>query len=114
MLSIMAPRCEAIISSYQGQLMLMGRKWGAILRATMWRCAFVVMFASVITAPILWVFIVPVALIANKSSESWIWNSIPKEGKKQLRKIWARQARERKMNRIINPKTKQNALNESE
>ena len=32
MLSIMAPRCEAIISSYQGQLMLMGRKWGAILR----------------------------------------------------------------------------------
>ena len=72
------------------------------------------MFASVITAPILWVFIVPVALIANKSSESWIWNSIPKEGKKQLRKIWARQARERKMNRIINPKTKQNTLNESE
>lgn len=114
MLSIMSPRCEAIISSYQGQLMLMGRKWGAILRATMWRCAFVVMFASVITAPILWVFIVPIALIANKSSETWIWNSIPKEGKKQLRKIWARRARERKMKPLVNTKSQQNYSNESE
>lgn len=35
LLSVLAPRCEAIISSYQGQMMLMGRKWGAILRATM-------------------------------------------------------------------------------
>ena len=97
LLSIMAPRCEAIISSYQGQLMLMGKKWGAILRATMWRCGYVVMFAYVLSAPIGWIFIIPVMLIANRASEDWIWNSIPKEGKKQLRKIWARQARERKL-----------------
>ena len=72
------------------------------------------MFASVITAPILWVFIIPIALIANKSSETWIWNSIPKEGKKQLRKIWARRARERKMKRLVNTKSQQNYSNESE
>ncbi len=100
LLSVLAPRCEAIISSYQGQLMLMGRKWGAILRATMWRCGYVVMFSYVLSAPLGWIFIIPVMLIANRASEDWIWNAIPKEGKKQLRKIWARQARERKIDQL--------------
>jgi hypothetical protein len=114
LLSIMAPRCEAIISSYQGQMMLMGRKWGAILRATMWRCGYVVMFAYVLSAPIGWIFIIPVMLIANRASEDWIWNSIPKEGKKQLRKIWARQARERKLAKISSSLPSTSSENESE
>tara|TARA_B100001287_G_scaffold43510_1_gene32625 strand:+ start:3318 stop:4022 length:705 start_codon:yes stop_codon:yes gene_type:complete len=114
LLSILAPRCEAIISSYQGQMMLMGRKWGAILRATMWRCAYVVMFAYVLSAPVGWIFILPVMLIANRSSENWIWNSIPKEGKKQLRKIWARQARERKMATVFGKVTSTSSIKESE
>ena len=114
LLSILAPRCEAIISSYQGQMMLMGRKWGAILRATMWRCAYVVMFAYVLSAPVGWIFILPVMLIANRSSENWIWNSIPKEGKKQLRKIWARQARERKMANVLWEVTSTSSIKESE
>jgi len=114
LLSILAPRCEAIISSYQGQMMLMGRKWGAILRATMWRCAYVVMFAYVLSAPVGWIFILPVMLIANRSSENWIWNSIPKEGKKQLRKIWARQARERKMATVPKGVTGISTIKESE
>lgn len=114
LLSIFAPRCEAIISSYQGQMMLMGRKWGAILRATMWRCGYVVMFAYVLSAPIGWIFILPVMLIANRASEDWIWNSIPKEGKKQLRKIWARQARERKIAKISEQVTSKSVSKESE
>ena len=114
LLSILAPRCEAIISSYQGQMMLMGGKWGAILRATMWRCAYVVMFAYVLSAPVGWIFILPVMLIANRSSENWIWNSIPKEGKKQLRKIWARQARERKMATVLGKVTSTSSIKESE
>lgn len=114
LLSILAPRCEAIISSYQGQMMLMGRKWGAILRATMWRCGYVVMFAYVLSAPIGWIFILPVMLIANRASEDWIWNAIPKEGKKQLRKIWARQARERKIAKISEQVTSKSVSKESE
>ena len=114
LLSILAPRCEAIISSYQGQMMLMGRKWGAILRATFWRCLFVVFFTYVLSAPIGWIFILPVMLIANRASEDWIWNSIPKEGKKQLRKIWARQARERKIAKISEQVTSKSVPKESE
>ena len=114
LLSILAPRCEAIISSYQGQMMLMGRKWGAILRTTFWRCLFVVFFTYVLSAPIGWIFILPVMLIANRASEDWIWNSIPKEGKKQLRKIWARQARERKIAKISEQVTSKSVPKESE
>ena len=114
LLAILGPRCEAIISSYQGNLMLMGRKWGAILRATMWRCAYVIMFAYVLSAPIGWIFIIPVMLISNRASENWIWNSIPKAGKKQLRKIWARQARERKLAKVSNNMTTDYNKTESE
>ena len=53
-----------------------------------------VMFAFALVNPSAWVFIIPAALIFNKSSEAWIWDSLPKEGKKRLRKIWARNARE--------------------
>jgi len=114
LLSLMSPRCEAIITSYQGHLMLIGRKWGAILRATMWRCGYVVMFAYVLSAPIGWIFIIPIALIANRASEDWIWESVPKEGKKQLRKIWARQARERKMASVAARISSKTAKSESE
>ena len=114
LICLLAPRCEAIITSYQGHLMLMGKKWGAILRATMWRCGYVIMFAYVLSAPIGWIFILPVMLIANRASEDWIWNSIPKEGKKQLRKIWARQARERKSSKISSSLPSTSSANESE
>ena len=94
--------------------MLMGKKWGAILRATMWRCGYVIMFAYVLSAPIGWIFILPVMLIADRASETWIWESIPKEGKKQLRKIWARQARERKLGRVSTNVATNSQVNESE
>ena len=74
--------------------MLQGRRWGAVLRGTFWRCAYVVMFAFALVNLSAWFFIIPAALLFNRSSETWIWDSIPKEGKKRLRKIWARNARE--------------------
>ena len=93
-LALFGPRCEALITSFQGHLMLQGKRWGAVLRGTFWRCAYVVMFAFAVVNISAWVFIIPAALLFNRSSESWIWDSIPKEGKKRLRKIWARNARE--------------------
>jgi hypothetical protein len=75
-------------------LMLRGRRWGAVLRGAFWRCAYVVMFAFALVNVSAWIFIIPAALVFNRYSESWIWDSIPKEGKKRLRKIWARNARD--------------------
>jgi hypothetical protein len=52
------------------------------------------MFAFALVNVSAWLFIIPATLIFNRTSEAWIWESIPKEGKKRLRKIWARNARE--------------------
>jgi hypothetical protein len=94
--SIFAPRTEALICSFHGQLMLEGRRWGAVIRSTFWRCAYLVMFVWATVNPLAWVFIIPFALLVNRRANEWIWDSIPGEGKKRLRKMWARQIRERR------------------
>ena len=93
--SIFAPRTEALICCFHGQLMLQGRRWGAVLRSTFWRYAYLVMFAYAVVEPLAWIFIVPFALLVKKKADKWIWDSIPSEGKKRLRKMWARQVREK-------------------
>ena len=57
-----------------------------------------VMFPFAMINPLAWIFIVPITLIFTRNSNDWIWDSIPSEGKKRLRKIWARQARIEKKN----------------
>ena len=56
------------------------------------------MFPFAMINPLAWIFIIPVTLIITRNSSTWIWDSIPSEGKKRLRKIWARQARLEKQN----------------
>tara|TARA_B110000444_G_C18805896_1_gene579928 strand:- start:732 stop:1718 length:987 start_codon:yes stop_codon:yes gene_type:complete len=94
--AIFAPRTEALICCFHGQLMLQGRRWGAVLRSTFWRCAYLVMFAYAVVDPLAWVFIIPFALLVNRRADEWIWDSIPSESKKRLRKMWARQVREQR------------------
>ena len=113
-LALFGPRCEALITSFQGHLMLRGKRWGAVLRGTFWRCAYVVMFAFAVVNISAWVFIIPAALLFNRSSESWIWDSIPKEGKKRLRKIWARNAREALSKSTGRPSSDMDGLKEAE
>lgn len=113
-LALFGPRCEALITSFQGHLMLRGKRWGAVLRGTFWRCAYVVMFAFAVVNISAWVFIIPATLLFNRSSESWIWDSIPKEGKKRLRKIWARNAREALSKSTGRPSSDMDGLKEAE
>jgi hypothetical protein len=92
-IAILSPRCEALITSYHGHLMLRGKRWGAVLRSSFWRCGYMIMFPFAMINPLAWIFILPMTLIFTRNSNIWIWESIPSEGKKRLRKIWARQAR---------------------
>lgn len=104
-LAVFGPRCEALISSFQGHLMLQGKRWGSVLRGAFWRCAYVVMFVFALVNISAWLFIIPATLMFNKTSETWIWDSIPKEGKKRLRKVWARNAREQVLEDSENEET---------
>ena len=54
------------------------------------------MFSFATVDILAWVFIVPFALLIDKRASEWIWDSIPSEGKKRLRKMWARQIREKR------------------
>lgn len=100
LVSIVTPRAEALITSRHGYLMLQDSRWGAILRSTFWRAALLVSIYSVVFNPILWVFILPFVLLSAPASEKWIWESVPKEGRRRLRRIWAEQARERQSGAI--------------
>tara|TARA_B100000768_G_scaffold167657_1_gene171903 strand:- start:1758 stop:2567 length:810 start_codon:yes stop_codon:yes gene_type:complete len=95
-IGIFAPRSEALICCFHGQLMLQGRRWGAVLRSTFWRCAYLSMFAYAVHSLLAWVFIIPFVLLVNRRADEWIWDSIPSESKKRLRKMWARQVREQR------------------
>ena len=106
-ISVLSPRCEALISSYHGHLMLRGKRWGAVLRSSFWRCGYMVMFPFAMINPLAWIFIIPMTLIFTRNSNNWIWESIPSEGKKRLRKIWARQARMQKENTISEKRNSQ-------
>jgi len=47
----------------------------------------------VVFQPVGWVFILPFLFLAAPSAETWIWESVPKEGRRRLRRLWAEQAR---------------------
>ncbi len=111
-IAIFSPRCEALICSYHGHMMLRGKRWGAVIRSSFWRCCYMIMFPFAMINPLAWVFIIPITLIFTRKSNIWIWESIPSEGKKRLRKIWARQARIAK-NSLINA-TNDKSSNDSE
>ena len=75
--------------------MLQDKRWGAILRSTFWRSALLVSVYAAVFQPLTWVFILPFILLASPASEAWIWESVPREGRRRLRRIWADQAREK-------------------
>jgi hypothetical protein len=93
LVSVVTPRAEALITSRHGYMMLQGRRWGAVLRSAFWRASLLVALYFVVFQPVGWVFILPFLLLASPSAETWIWESVPKEGRRRLRRLWAEQAR---------------------
>ena len=94
LVSIITPRAEALITARHGYMMLQGRRWGAVLRSAFWRASLLVALYFVVFQPLGWVFVLPFIVLAAPSAETWIWESVPKEGRRRLRRLWAEQARE--------------------
>ena len=94
LIGFFAPRAEAIIGSYHGTLMLRGKRWGAILRATIWRASSLTMFYFAFFNLIAWIFIIPPILLVQSSAEKWVWDSVPKEGKRRWRRMQADKKRQ--------------------
>ena len=95
MFALVVPRADALITARHGFLMLQDARWGAVLRSTFWRAALLVAVYFIVFQPLGWVFVLPFVLLGNPSADAWIWESVPKEGRRRLRRIWAEEARER-------------------
>lgn len=94
LIGFFAPRVEAIITAFHGTLMLRGKRWGAIFRATFWRASSLTMFYFAWFSPVAWIFIIPPILLVQDSAEKWIWDSVPKEGRRRWRRMQADKKRE--------------------
>ena len=44
--------------------------------------------------PLAWVFIIPPVLLVKDNAERWVWDSVPKEGKRRWRRMQADKVRE--------------------
>ena len=95
-LAFFAPRVEGLIAAYHGTLMLNGKRWGAIIRATFWRILSLTMFYFAWFTPLAWIFIIPPVLLVKDNAEKWVWDSVPKEGKRRWRRMQADKVRETK------------------
>ena len=84
--------------------MLQDRRWGAVLRSTFWRSALLVGVYSAVFNPLVWLFVIPFIILANPYAETWIWESVPKEGRRRLRRLWAEQARDRAAVPSVHPR----------
>jgi len=93
-LAFFAPRVEGLITTFHGTLMLKGKRWGAILRTTFWRTLSLTMFYFAWFNPLAWVFIIPPVLLVKDNAEKWVWDSVPKEGKRRWRRMQADKVRE--------------------
>jgi hypothetical protein len=95
LIGFFAPRIEAIITAFHGTLMLKGKRWGAIFRATFWRASSLTMLYFAWFSPLAWVFIIPPILLVQDSAEKWVWDSVPKEGRRRWRRMQADKRREK-------------------
>ena len=83
---LIIPRAEAIITCYQGYLMLNGRRWGAILRASVWRVLNLTILYYSFFDPLAWVFIGPTVFFFSQKADSWMWSMMTNDEKRTYRK----------------------------
>ncbi len=95
LIAIASPRSHALIFANHGYRMLLGQRWRAVIHTFFWSTMTIASIYSAIFNPIIWIFVVPVILLAEKQAHDWVWAAIPKPARRRLRRIWADAARER-------------------
>ena len=116
LIGFFAPRMEALICSYHGVLMLQGKRWGAVFRTVFWRILALNMLYFAWDNPLAWVFIIPPILLFKDSADKWVWDSVPKEGRRRWRRMQADKKREKlaatRVNHTLNPASNKSQTSE--
>ena len=95
LVALISPRAHALIFCHHGHGMLEGKRWRAVLRTFFWNSLLITGLYTAFFFPLVWVFIIPVMLLAEKQAPNWVWAAIPKPARRRLRRIWADASRNR-------------------
>ncbi len=93
---LLMPRLEAVLTAWQGQLMLQGRRIGAVVRAAAWRMVMLTLAYFAFFQPLAWIAAIGVLGLTESRVDSWVWGGLDKRAQRVLRRIRATAARERR------------------
>ena len=89
LVAIISPRAHALIFCRHGYGMLLGKRWGIVLKTFSWECLLITSLYTAVKNPIIWIFVIPPLLLAEKSAHNWVWAAVPKPARRRLRRIWS-------------------------
>lgn len=89
LVALISPRAHALIFCRHGYGMLQGRRWGIVLRTSILSALLLTALYNSFDFPLIWIFIIPPVLLAEKSSHDWVWAAVPNQARRRLRRIWS-------------------------
>ena len=89
LVAIISPRAHALIFCRHGYGMLMGKRWSIVLKTTFWNALLLTALYNSFDNPLIWIFIIPPVLLAEKSAHDWVWAAVPRPARRRLRRIWS-------------------------
>ena len=89
LIAIISPRIHALIFCAHGNRMLQGKRWSAVLPTFFWCALAITALYSTIKNPLVWIFMIPPVLLAERKAHDWVWAAVPRPARRRLRRIWA-------------------------
>jgi hypothetical protein len=89
LVAIISPRAHALIFCLHGFNMLKDMRLRAVIRTFVWLVLLISALYTAVLNPLIWIFIIPVMIFAERAAQDWVWSAIPKPARRRLRRIWA-------------------------
>ncbi len=89
LLAIISPRAHALIFCRHGYGMLMDKRWSIVLRTSFLNALLLTALYNSFYYPLIWIFIIPPVLLAEKKAHDWVWAAVPRPARRRLRRIWS-------------------------
>ena len=97
LVALISPRAHALIFCRHGYGMLMGKRWGIVLRTFFWTTLLLTALYSSFYFTTVWIFIIPPVLLAEKRAHDWVWAAVPRPARRRLRRIWSDASRSKSL-----------------
>lgn len=89
LVAIISPRSHALIFCAHGYGMLSGKRWSIVIKTFVWSALIITSLYSAIIYPLVWIFLIPPILLAEKKAHDWVWAAVPRPARRRLRRIWS-------------------------